>query len=151
MEDAGVLWPSHTVVVSLGQDLIATILLLMTVSSVGFHSGTQRGNIWVAEEGPGCLTVLDARIDGENPGAKIIGGSVTGNTLCFQGEQFPAGLRYDIQDYSQNSRYCGVLFPVLRNCSIRSGFMNRHNMHGSRDSMDFRVFGGWHRGCGFLR
>lgn len=167
MEDTGVLWPSHSVVVSLGQDLLATILLLMTVSSVGFHSGILRGNIWIANESARSLTLLDARINrviatpdaqfvhvslkGENPGAKIEGRSVAGNTQCFQMERYPAKMCYERQYYSQNRRYFSVFFPVLGNCAIRMVSTSRREMLGSRDLMDFKVLGGWHRGCEFSR
>ncbi len=67
MEENGILWPSKSIVVSLGQDLLATILLLMTVASIGVHSSTWRGSIRVAEEGTNYPIVLDAKAIRVNP------------------------------------------------------------------------------------
>ncbi len=61
MKDSGVLWPSRSVLVCLGQDLLATVLILMAVSSVGLQPGSPGGSVWVADEGANSLTVLDAK------------------------------------------------------------------------------------------
>ncbi len=77
MEDDGILWPSKSIVVSLGQDLLATILLLMTVASIGFHSSTWRGSTQVTEKGANCPIVLDAKSISVNPTLRTTSASGT--------------------------------------------------------------------------
>ncbi len=77
MEDNGTLWPSSSIVVSLGQDLLATILLLMTVTSIGFHSSESRGSIKVTEKGANTPIVLDARSNRVNPTIRTTSASGT--------------------------------------------------------------------------
>lgn len=67
VEDSGILWPSPSVVVSLGQDFLATILLLMAVTSIALHSGTMRGSIRVADEGFTRVIVQDGKTNLVSP------------------------------------------------------------------------------------